>query len=392
MIDKPPRGWLTTTVGEACRIRNDLRLPISKEERGGMDGPYPYYGPTGQLDTISDFRLDGTYALIGEDGDHFLDAEKKPQTILVSGKFNVNNHAHVIESTAACGAEWFYNYFRHKSLTPYLTRQGANRYKLNKAALQELPISLPPPTEQKAINALFREWDYAIQKTEQLIAAKERHYTHELIRLISRSSRTRAHKEKQAVLGDFLRESREPDNDQDPAKRLTVRLHLQGVEARPVRGTESDGATAYFRRRAGQLVYGKQNIFRGAIGLIPPELDGYCSTQDLPAFDIGTGVDPEWLYYWLSRKEFYESLESLAAGSGSKRLHPEELLKIKIGLPDVATQSAIARYLNTLREEINLIVQSANVLKAQKRGLMQKLLTGQWRLPAFEKAEVTING
>ena len=359
-----------------------------------MDGPYPYYGPTGQLDAIAKFRLNGTFALIGEDGDHFLDVENKPQTILVSGRFNVNNHAHVIESTDLCSAEWFYNYFRHRSLTPFLTRQGAGRYKLNKAALRKIPIVLPPQEEQEAINALFREWDTTIQLTEQLIAAKERRYSHELSRLISRGQHphtlvgafaeevsTRNRGGKPALLGDFLTESREPETDEDPAKRLTVRLHLQGVEARPVRGTESDGVTAYFRRRAGQLIYGKQNVFRGAIGIIPLRLDGYSSTQDLPAFDIADGIDPQWLYFWLSRKDFYRSLEALAAGSGSKRLHPEEFFKVRIFVPDLVTQTAIARYLNALREEIDLLGQYVSALKTQKRGLMQKLLTGQWRMP-----------
>lgn len=395
-----PKGWSASTVGDACHIRNDLRLPISREERAGVTGIYPYYGPTGELDKIDHYRLDGTFALIGEDGDHFLDVKKKPQTILVSGKFNVNNHAHVIESTAVCGAEWFYNYFRHRSLKPYLTRQGAGRYKLNKAALQELAIILPPVHEQAAINALFREWNIAIEKTEQLIAAKERHYTHELSRLISQGQHPRSHvgnfahelsernRGKATILGDFLTESRDSDTEQDPAKRLTVRLHLQGIESRGVRGTESDGATTYFRRRSGQLIYGKQNIFRGAIGIIPPELDGYSSTQDLPSFDIDSGVDPQWFFYWLSRKSFYTTLESLAAGSGSKRLHPDEFFKVPIILPDLATQTAIALYLNTLRAEIFTLGVYVEKLKEQKRGLMQKLLTGQWRvkLPETEAA------
>jgi type I restriction enzyme S subunit len=49
-------------------------------------------------------------------------------------------------------------------------------------------------------------------------------------------------------------------------------------------------------------------------------------------------------------------------------------------LPDTNTQTAIARYLNALRQEIDLLGQSVAALKTQKRGLMQKLLTGQWRL------------
>ena len=37
--------------------------------------------------------------------------------------------------------------------------------------------------------------------------------------------------------------------------------------------------------------------------------------------------------------------------------------------------------MSALRAEIDLLARSAAALKTQKRGLMQKLLTGQWRLP-----------
>lgn len=281
--------------------------------------------------------------------------------------------------------------FRYEEIRNASNSSGQQN--LNANLIRSLRIPLPSYAAQKRIGLWLAEWDSAIEKAEQLIAVKERHYTHQLSRIISQGQHPHSHVGKlahevsernrggaPAVLGDFLTESRDPDIEQYTAKRLTVRLHLQGVEARPVRGTESDGATAYFRRRAGQLIYGKQNIFRGAIGIIPPELDGYASTQDLPAFDIADGIDPLWLYFWLSRKDFYVSLEALAAGSGSKRLHPEEFFKVRILVPDRATQTAIARYLNALREEIDLLGQSVAALKTQKRGLMQKLLTGQWRM------------
>ena len=51
------------------------------------------------------------------------------------------------------------------------------------------------------------------------------------------------------------------------------------------------------------------------------------------------------------------------------------------------TQTAIARYLDALREEIDLLGRSVSALKTQKRGLMQKLLTGQWRLLVQEEAK-----
>ena len=63
--------------------------------------------------------------------------------------------------------------------------------------------------------------------------------------------------------GDFLSESRNPSEQNDPARRITVRLNLHGVEHREHRGTESTEATNHFQRSAGQFIYGKQNIHKG---------------------------------------------------------------------------------------------------------------------------------
>ncbi|MBK1700282.1 restriction endonuclease subunit S [Thiococcus pfennigii] len=372
-----PPGWGNTTVGEACSIRNDLRLPISREDRVTMNGPYPYYGPTGPLDAIAEFRLDGTFALIGEDGDHFLDVEKKPQTILVSGKFNVNNHAHVIESTNLCGAEWFYNYFRHRSIKPFLTRQGAGRYKLNKAALQKLPIVLPPVPEQEAISALFRDWDTAIQKTEQLIAAKERHRDALIQRLYLRSDSCG----RPSRFGDLLAESMEVGQNGLHAKKITVRLYGKGVFAKEEKRLGSE-RTQYFVRRTGQLIYSKLDFLNGAFGIIPPELDGYESTLDLPAFDIAPTVNPVWLLGYLTRPIYYTRQVGLARGQRkARRVHPSDLLASGLKVPPRGLQDRIAEILTSSQCDIDKSQRLLEALKTQKRGLMQKLLTGQWRLP-----------
>ncbi|MHB8354761.1 MAG: restriction endonuclease subunit S, partial [Burkholderiales bacterium] len=278
---------------------------------------------------------------------------------------------------------------REGALLQMVESAGHGTGRLDTDALKDFIVRVPQRDEQDRIVNVLATWDTAIEKTEQLIAAKERYYTHELSRLINQGYHPLKNigNERRAQLREFLTESRVLDTQKNPSKRLTVRLHLQGVEARVVRGTESEGATTYFRRKSGQLIYGKQNIFRGAIGIIPAELDGYCSTQDLPAFDISYGIDSQWLLYWLSRKSFYVALESMAAGSGSKRLHPDEFLRVSIKVPDLDTQTAIACYLNALREEISTLGVYVEKLKEQKRGLMQKLLTGRWRVQT-ERNEV----
>ena len=244
-----------------------------------------------------------------------------------------------------------------------------------------LELMWPPLPEQKAIAGLLSTWDAAIEKTEQLIAAKEKQFQWLLDELITKPSKIG--KWKEIEIGNLLHESRIPDTVNFVEKRLSVRLHLKGVEVRDVRGSEAEGATNYFIRRKGQFIYGKQNVFRGAIGIVPKELDGYSTTQDLPAFDFVGKVDPIWFLWFFSRPNFYEGLEKFATGSGSKRLHSEELFSIKINLPPLKEQVNVAQYLDFANRELNRLKQLAEQYKLQKRGLMQRLLTGQWRLKEF---------
>lgn len=356
-----------------------------------MTGPYPYYGPTGQLDAIADFRLDGIFALIGEDGDHFLDVEKKPQTILVSGKFNVNNHAHVIESTDLCGAEWFYNYFRHRSLKPFLTRQGAGRYKLNKAALQEIAIVLPPPEEQEAMNALFREWDTAIQKTEQLIAAKEQHYAataHLLLTARKRLNGFAGPWELQRADEIFENTSRK-GHPNEPLLSVTQERGVIPRDMLEGRVTMPSGERGAFKLvEPGNFVISLRS-FQGGLehsnyrGLVSP---AYTVLRDV------VEIDNRFFRHYFKSADFIKRLSVAVIGiRDGKQISFQDFCSIKLPFPPVNEQKAIAAFLDEAEGEISLLRKYTDALKTQKRGLMQKLLTGQWRLPIPESAEETTN-
>lgn len=146
-----PEDWEVDCLSYYSNIHNNLRRPISALERFNKKGIYPYYGATGVIDSIDEFRLDGKYVLIGEDGDHFLKFEKQEMTHLVEGKFNVSNHAHILSGKNGCLTEWIHYFFSHRDITFYLTRQGAGRFKLNKQALNNLPVCVPSGDEQTRI-------------------------------------------------------------------------------------------------------------------------------------------------------------------------------------------------------------------------------------------------
>lgn len=383
-----PDGWNFTYIGKAFAIKNNFRKPISEEERNKNPGPYPYYGPTKIQGHIGTFEQDGSYVLIGEDGDHFLKYETQPMTQLVDGKCTVNNHAHIIEGTNKATREWFYYYFMHRDIFSFLSRQGAGRYKLNKASLEKIPVLIPPVKEQKKIAQTLSTWDKAITTTEQLLANSQQQkkaLMQQLLtgkkRLLDKNGVRFSGVWKTTEIGEFLQESRIPSKTNDPSKRLTVRLNLKGIESREFRGTEAVESTAHFVRSAGQFIYGKQNIHKGAFGIIPEDLDAYETSQDLPAFDFTGACDSIWFYHYMTQEHFFASLEDKMSGTGSKRLNPKTFFKIKIASPSIEEQQKIAAVLSTADQEITALQQKLDALKQEKKALMQQLLTGKRRVP-----------
>jgi len=53
---------------------------------------------------------------------------------------------------------------------------------------------------------------------------------------------------------------------------------------------------------------------------------------------------------------------------------------VELPLPSLDEQQKIAETLSSAQQEIDLLKQLAEKYKTQKRGLMQKMLTGEWRV------------
>ncbi|GAB4213363.1 MAG: hypothetical protein OHK0022_50410 [Roseiflexaceae bacterium] len=186
------------------------------------------------------------------------------------------------------------------------------------------------------------------------------------------------------VWGDFLRESRLAGSNGATAKKLSVRLYGKGVQAKEETQAGSE-STRYYRRKAGQFIYSKLDFLNGAFGIVPPELDGYESTLDMPAFDIAETMNPTFLLAYVTRPSFYKSqIGKARGGRKARRVPPEEFLGITVPLPERDEQDRIADVLETCDAEIRQHERRLELLRQQKRGLMQQLLTGQVRVAAAE--------
>jgi type I restriction enzyme S subunit len=146
------KGWEAKTLDQISTNLDSRRVPITKGVR--VSGDYPYYGASGIVDYVADYIFDEDTLLISEDGANLL-ARSTPVAFSASGKYWVNNHAHVLKFDNQATQRFVELFLESIPLDKYLT--GAAQPKLNQAALNSIPIPIPLLPEQLRIVGLLDE-------------------------------------------------------------------------------------------------------------------------------------------------------------------------------------------------------------------------------------------
>lgn len=149
-IDKDhlPEGWRMGTLTEVINCFDYKRRPLAGYDRADMAKKYPYYGAAALMDYVDDYMFDGTYILMGEDGT-VINADNTPVIQYVTGKFWVNNHAHVLKGMNGFDENLLYLILKNTQINEYVT--GGVQAKINQENMMSIPVLIPTQKELEVI-------------------------------------------------------------------------------------------------------------------------------------------------------------------------------------------------------------------------------------------------
>ena len=161
--------WHEVRLEDFADCFDHLRIPLNESERLTRIGDYPYCGANGVLGFIDKYLIDDEMVLIAEDGGYFDEFATRPIAYKMSGKYWVNNHAHVLKAKPSQDNNYLYYSLVHKDVTPYLA--SGTRAKLNKSEMWKIEIRAPKSkSEQEAIAAVLSDIDDEIEALEKRLA------------------------------------------------------------------------------------------------------------------------------------------------------------------------------------------------------------------------------
>lgn len=292
-----------------------------------------------------------------------------------------NQSCLAFEESDKVSNRFLFHWYLHNSERLYQKfAQGTKQESYNNKIVASFRIFIPSRKEQNEITHLL---DTVDQKMNLLTRKKEALETYKkglMQKIFSQELRFKREdgsdypEWEHAKMSSFLSIPKD-DKCVKPSESilLTVKLHRKGIVKAKI-SSASKLAANYKYRKKGQLIFGKQNLFNGAVGIVPEELDGYISSSDIPSMDINHKIiNPEYLDSFFSRETYYKSLERYAVGSGSKRIHEKTVLSLIIALPCLEEQQRIVDVVNCIYKNINDLKTAIELNRQLKKGLLQQM-------------------
>ncbi|MDW5289154.1 restriction endonuclease subunit S [Formosa sp. PL04] len=263
--------------------------------------------------------------------------------------------------------------------------QGYSVVHIYSSQISELNIPMPPLLEQTAIANCLSTWDIAITKLNNLIKAKQQLKKALMQHLLSGKKRLPGFSEEweEKRIEEFADEYSQKNETNDDIEVLSCTKYDGLVPSLEYFGRQvfGDDLSKYKVVPRNYFAYATNHIEEGSIGYQDFNECGLVSPM-YTVFKTNETIDDIYLFKVLKSHKLIHEYNRRMEGSIDRRggLRWKNFRGIKLNIPPLKEQTAIAQVLNTADQEINLLINQRNQLQLQKKGLMQQLLTGKKRL------------
>lgn len=348
-----PNNWKTCKLEECLDILDSQRVPINSSEREARlksaAKTYPYYGATGQVGEIDDYLFDQEAVLLGEDGAPFFELHKA-KAYIVSGKYWVNNHAHILAARDGILNKYVCHQLNILNYKNFVA--GTTRLKLTQASMKTIPIKIAPTNEQRRIvskiEELFSDLDAgeaALRKAQRLIEMYRQSVIQEAFK--GNFAFVKLGEVVDGIVGGGTPAKDVPSNFQGNIPFMTVK----DMRVSRPKDTIDHITQEALQQSSARLISADTIIIATRMGLgkvVRPVVD-VAINQDLKAIFPSQRVDKDYLEKWLLSKARY--IEENGKGTTVKGVRLEFLKNMEIPVPPLSQQKEIAAKVDNLLAE-----------------------------------------
>lgn len=276
----------------------------------------------------------------------------------------------------------------------YNLGQGHSVVHIYASSLKGISIPLPPLPEQKKIAEILSTWDKAIEQSQKLIEKlilRKKGLMQQLLtgslRLISDSGQKFNGEWMNLKLGDIADRITQKNLElNDTVVTISAQRGFVKQEDYFKKRVASDTLSGYYLIDKGDFAYNKSYSKGYPMGAFKRlnDLDKAVVTTLYICFSIKDIVCSDYMVYFFEGGLMTNNLMKIAQEGGRAHgllnISLGDFFSLKLTIPPLSEQTAIAKVLTTADEEIQTQKSFLAKLQLQKKGLMQQLLTGQKRV------------
>ena len=403
--------WHKRPLGELTENFDNIRVPVKEKDR--VSGPFPYYGASGIVDHVDQYLFDGEYLLIAEDGEN-LRTRNTPVAFMATGKFWVNNHAHIVRGNHLANTRYLMYALADTDISGYLT--GSTMPKLTQGSMNRIPIIAPPLRLQQAIACILGALDDKIEMYQQrnrtLEAIAKAIFQSWFVDFDPVHAKAAGHPNPglspalAALFPDCFEDSplgpipagwrcgklgEVADNPRRGIEAGAIRtgtpyIALEHMPRRCIALSAWTSADAIesnkFEFHKGEILFGKLRPYFHKVGIAP--VDGVCSTDIL----VIVPKLPEWFGFCaghFSSDAIIQHCDRASTGTKMPRTNWNDLARYDVVLPKREVAEVFTKQFKPMIEQIHQDIAESRTLASLRDALLPKLISGELRVADAEK-------